>query len=163
MLRARPACASALRYVTVERSAALREAQHELLALEPFEDALGPAVHGEPDEAPRPVPGVGPIVAALPELPAVPLRHGVVLANELLDNLPFRIVERGTRAGSRCAWAWTTATVSSRSCCPRCRSWRPRPTASPAALRSRAARGCRSRGATDEWLVAAGARSPPAG
>jgi len=95
VLRARPACASALRYVTVERSAALREAQHELLALEPFEDALGPAVHEDPDEAPRPVPGVGPIVAALPELPAVPLRHGVVLANELLDNLPVRLVERG--------------------------------------------------------------------
>jgi NADH dehydrogenase [ubiquinone] 1 alpha subcomplex assembly factor 7 len=95
VLRAVPACAPALRYVTVERSAALRDAQHELLAVEPFEDALGPAVHEEPGEAPRPVPGVGPIVGALPELPAVPLRHGVVLANELLDNLPFRIVERG--------------------------------------------------------------------
>ena len=36
---------------------------------------------------------MGPIVTALDELPAVPL-DGVVLANELLDNLPFRIVER---------------------------------------------------------------------
>ena len=98
VLRSQPACAPALRYVTVERSAALRDAQHELLPLEPFEDALGPAVHEEPDEAPRPVPGVGPIVCALPELPAVRLRHGVVLANELLDNLPFRVVERGERA-----------------------------------------------------------------
>ncbi len=45
------------------------------------------------DDAPLPVTGMGPIVTALDELPAVPL-DGVVLANELLDNLPFRIVER---------------------------------------------------------------------
>jgi SAM-dependent MidA family methyltransferase len=94
VLRAVPECAPALRYVTVERSAALRESQRELLALEPFEDALGPAVRDEPDEAPHPVAGVGPIVSALAELPAMALRDGVVLANELLDNLPFRIVER---------------------------------------------------------------------
>ena len=36
---------------------------------------------------------MGPIVTALDELPAVAL-DGVVLANELLDNLPFRVVER---------------------------------------------------------------------
>ncbi len=40
-----------------------------------------------------PVTGMGPIVTALDDLPAVPL-DGVVLANELLDNLPFRVVER---------------------------------------------------------------------
>lgn len=94
VLRAAPACAPALRYVMVERSVALREAQRELLPLEPFEDALGPAARDDPDEAPHPVPGVGPIVSALPELPAVAVRRGVVLANELFDNLPFRIVER---------------------------------------------------------------------
>src|SRR5207247_258522 len=44
--------------------------------------------------AARPVAGVGPIVAALPELPALEIESGVVVANELLDNLPFRIVER---------------------------------------------------------------------
>ena len=38
-------------------------------------------------------PGPGPIVTSLDELPAAPV-DGVVLANELLDNLPFRIVER---------------------------------------------------------------------
>lgn len=94
VLRARPECEPALRYVTVERSAALREVQHELLALEPFEDALGPAARDALDDSLDPVPGVGPIVCALGELPAVSLRNGVVFANELLDNLPFRIVER---------------------------------------------------------------------
>jgi SAM-dependent MidA family methyltransferase len=94
VLRAEPECAGALRYVLVERSAALRAAQRELLAIEPADRALGPAVRVEPDEAPRPVMGVGPIVTALPELPALEIPEGVVLANELLDNLPFRIVER---------------------------------------------------------------------
>ena len=60
--------------------------------MEPFEDALGPVVRTD-DDAPLPVTGMGPIVTALDELPAVAL-DGVVLANELLDNLPFRIVER---------------------------------------------------------------------
>jgi SAM-dependent MidA family methyltransferase len=94
VLRARPACAPALRAVLVERSAALRAAQRELLSLEPADRALGPAVQDEPDEAPRPIEGIGPIVTSLPELPALELPDGVVIANELLDNLPFRIVER---------------------------------------------------------------------
>jgi Uncharacterized conserved protein len=93
VLAAAPRCAPALRYVLVERSAALRQAQSEGLPLEPAEIALGPAVAPEPDEAPEPVPGLGPIVTTLPHLPATPL-VGVVVANELFDNLPFRIVER---------------------------------------------------------------------
>ena len=92
VLAAEPECERALRYVLVERSPALRAAQHELLRVEPFEDALGPVVRTD-DDAPLPVTGMGPIVTALDELPAVAL-DGVVLANELLDNLPFRIVER---------------------------------------------------------------------
>ena len=92
VLAAEPECERALRYVLVERSAALREAQRELLRVEPFEDALGPVVRTD-DDAPLPVTGMGPIVTALDELPAVAL-DGVVIANELLDNLPFRIVER---------------------------------------------------------------------
>jgi SAM-dependent MidA family methyltransferase len=94
VLRARPECASALRYVLVERSAALRAVQRELLAIEPADRALGPAVRVEPDEAPRPVTGIGPLATSLPELPALEIPAGVVIANELLDNLPFRIVER---------------------------------------------------------------------
>jgi SAM-dependent MidA family methyltransferase len=96
VLAATPACAPALRYVLVERSEALRQAQRELLTVEPFDEAFGP---GRPDpddpDDPRPVPvtGLGPIVSALDELPAVHV-DGVVLANELLDNLPFRLVER---------------------------------------------------------------------
>jgi len=96
VLAAAPDCASALRYVLVERSSGLRAAQRELLTVEPFEDALGPMMRDDED-APVPVTGMGPIVTALDDLPAVPLA-GVVLANELLDNLPFRVVER--RAGT---------------------------------------------------------------
>jgi SAM-dependent MidA family methyltransferase len=98
VLRAEPECARALRYVLVERSAALRAAQRELLTLEPADRAFGPAepIEGdvEAEEAPRPVAGAGPIVTALPELPALEIEAGVFVANELLDNLPFRIVER---------------------------------------------------------------------
>ena len=95
VLRAAPACAPALRYVLVERSAALREAQAAHLPLEPAALALGPAVAPEPDEPAVPVPGTGPVVTALADLPATPL-PGVVVANELLDNLPVRLVERGS-------------------------------------------------------------------
>jgi NADH dehydrogenase [ubiquinone] 1 alpha subcomplex assembly factor 7 len=103
VLAATPECSTALRYVLVERSAWLRAAQRDLLTVEPFEDALGPVVRDE-DEASVPVTRMGPIVTALDDLPAVPL-DGVVFANELLDNLPFRIVER--RAG-----AWSEVRVA---------------------------------------------------
>ena len=95
VLRAEPRCAPALRYVLVERSAGLRAAQAEQLPLEPAELVLGPAVPPEPDEEPVGIPGSGPMVTALEELPAGPAT-GVVVANELADNLPFRIVERTT-------------------------------------------------------------------
>ena len=98
VLRAEPACARALRYVLVERSDALRAAQRDLLTLEPADRMFGPAEpaegEGEYDETPIPVTGLGPIVTSLPELPALEIGSGVVLANELLDNLPFGIVER---------------------------------------------------------------------
>jgi SAM-dependent MidA family methyltransferase len=74
--------------VLVERSAALREAQPKLLRLEPPDEAFGPYVAG-PD-APVPVPGSGPVITSIDELPGVEL-EGVVIANELLDNLPFGI------------------------------------------------------------------------
>jgi SAM-dependent MidA family methyltransferase len=93
VLRAAPRCARALRLVLVERSRALRDEQRERLEIEPVEDALGPALPGADGEAPLPVERAGPIVTALDELPAIGL-EGVVLANELLDNLPFRLVER---------------------------------------------------------------------
>ncbi len=92
VLRAEPDCAPALRYVLVERSAALRERQRELLVVEPFEHALGPS-SPDLDGVPESVGGSGPIVSALEELPALSV-DGVVIANELLDNLPFDVAER---------------------------------------------------------------------
>ena len=93
VLRAAPRCAPALRYVLVERSARLRAAQAEHLSLEPAELVLGPAVPLEPDEEPVAIEGSGPMVTALEDLPAGPA-IGIVVANELADNLPCRIVER---------------------------------------------------------------------
>lgn len=94
VLRAETECSPALRYVLVERSPALRRLQHEGLPLEPPEDVLGPAVKlGDDDDDPEPVPGTGPIVTQTEELPALGFT-GVIVANELLDNLPFRIAER---------------------------------------------------------------------
>ena len=93
VLRGTPECAPALRYVLVERSTALRDAQRELLTIEPFEHALGPSSPGIGGDASVPVARTGPIVTALDELPAITF-DGVILANELLDNLPFDVVER---------------------------------------------------------------------
>ena len=91
MLDAAPACASALRYVCVERSAALREAAGELLPVEPATNIFGAVVSGDDDV--HVITGTGPVVAVLDDLPLVPVT-GVVLANELLDNIPFRLLER---------------------------------------------------------------------
>ena len=70
ILRAEPQCLPALRYVLVERSAALR-ARHEPLL----------TVTG------------GSQVSSQAELPTEPLGAGMVIANELLDNLAFQILE----------------------------------------------------------------------
>ncbi len=93
VLGAQLRCGPALRYVLVERSEALRDAHHEHLRIEPAAEVLGPAVRPDPEEAPEPVPGTGPIVTTLADLPAGTF-PGVVVANELFDNLPFRVVER---------------------------------------------------------------------
>ncbi|MEX0664444.1 MAG: SAM-dependent methyltransferase [Acidimicrobiia bacterium] len=94
VLRAGPGCAPALRYVLIERSARLRAEQRELLTLEPADEALGPfARRADLDEPLEAVPGSGPIVSSLDDLPAMSL-DGVVIANELLDNLPVHLVER---------------------------------------------------------------------
>ncbi|HEX5613585.1 MAG TPA: SAM-dependent methyltransferase [Acidimicrobiia bacterium] len=98
VLRAGPACAPALRYVMVERSAALRTAQRELVRVEPADEAFGPYVEG-PDDERTIAPGSGPVVTAIAELPALEV-EGVVIANELLDNLPFGVAVR--RDGGWC-------------------------------------------------------------
>jgi SAM-dependent MidA family methyltransferase len=97
VLDAAPACAPALRYVCVERSAALRARIDELLAVEPAANVFGAVVSG--DDEVHHISGTGPVVAVLDDLPYVPVT-GVVLANELLDNIPFRLVERTRRGWS---------------------------------------------------------------
>jgi SAM-dependent MidA family methyltransferase len=90
VLAAGPACAPALRYVLVERSALQRERHREHLPIDPPALAFGP----EDDDSPLPQPSRrGPIVVSLAELPR-PASPCVVLANELLDNLPFDLWER---------------------------------------------------------------------
>jgi NADH dehydrogenase [ubiquinone] 1 alpha subcomplex assembly factor 7 len=94
VLRSAPTCAPALRCVLIERSTALREAARELLSIEPADEVLGPFFAPQSgDDPPEPIPGTGPLVTALDDLPAVPM-VGVVCANELLDNLPVHLVER---------------------------------------------------------------------
>jgi SAM-dependent MidA family methyltransferase len=81
VLDAAPACASGLRWVCVERSPTLRAAAADALAVEPAGQVLGgPA-------------GRGPVVTVVDELPTGPF-SGLVVANELLDNLPPVIAER---------------------------------------------------------------------
>jgi SAM-dependent MidA family methyltransferase len=94
-----PACASALRYLLVERSERLRARQPLALAIEPAATVLGPMAPSDEDEfdGPQVLPGGGPRIASLGGLPVGPIT-GVVLANELLDNLPFALFER-TAAG----------------------------------------------------------------
>ncbi len=97
ILAAEPRCAPALRYLLVERSERLRARQPSVLPVEPAATVLGPVAPAddEDDDGAPVLPGGGPRVASLSELPVGPFT-GVVLANELLDNLPFAILERTT-------------------------------------------------------------------
>jgi SAM-dependent MidA family methyltransferase len=93
VLRARPECVHALRYVLVERSAALRTEQRTRLPIDPPDEALGPFVRRDGQDEPIPAVSAGPVVAALDELPAIGASNVLVIANELLDNLPFGIAD----------------------------------------------------------------------
>lgn len=73
VLAASPRCADALRYVLVERSASQRVAHHEHLSIEPPSSMAMRRRRG-------------PVVTSLAELPNLRFT-GVVIANELLDNL----------------------------------------------------------------------------
>lgn len=91
VLAAAPACAPALRYVLVERSAAQRRLHAQGLPLEDPALAFAPV---DPDtETPVPEAPKGPICVSLADLPRL-TGPSVVLANELLDNLPFGLAER---------------------------------------------------------------------
>lgn len=97
VLAAAPDCAAALRYVLVERSAAQRRLQAATLRLEEPALAFAPV---DPDtEAPVAGSPPGPICVSLAELPRV-VGPAVVVANELLDNLPVALAER--RDGGWC-------------------------------------------------------------
>ncbi|MFO7281239.1 MAG: SAM-dependent methyltransferase [Thermoanaerobacterales bacterium] len=97
VLAATPACSPALRYVLVERSAAQRRLHAERLRLEDPALAFPPV---DPDtEVPVAEAPEGPICVSLAAMPRLP-GPAVVLANELLDNLPFGLAER--RGGSWC-------------------------------------------------------------
>jgi SAM-dependent MidA family methyltransferase len=94
VLAANLACAPALRYVLVERSAALRARQADHLALEDPALAFAPdRAEDEDGELHPPEVATGPIVVSLDSMPRL---HGsaIVIANELLDNLPVDILER---------------------------------------------------------------------
>jgi SAM-dependent MidA family methyltransferase len=91
VLAAAPECAPTLRYVLVERSARLRERHGEYLALESAAHAFAPDRDENDDEQRPPDLPTGPIVVSLSELPRVGAH--VVLANELLDNLPVDLLE----------------------------------------------------------------------
>ncbi len=94
--RSQPRCLRSLRYVLVERSRALRAEQGERLPLVDAAQCFGPyarAAGADDDDSPEPVLGTGPWFAQLDTMPARKV-EGVLLANELLDNLPFGIAER---------------------------------------------------------------------
>ena len=89
---AEPACANALRYVLVERSSSQRSLHAEHL----------PGWQGEPDDIDEWIArdeGGGPAFASSSHPPRS--ITGVVLANELLDNLAFDVVRRSGRGFER--------------------------------------------------------------
>lgn len=117
VLAAGPRCAPALRYLLVERAASLRDAQVGQLTLELPAFVLGPTAGATPapagaaappagvtaptagvevddDGEPHPERNRGPLAASLVDFPAGPY-VGLVLANELLDNLACDLMERG--------------------------------------------------------------------
>src|SRR5262249_4333872 len=84
-------CTDALTYVLVERSAVLRRRQREHSAF--VDPALALPPPGDDPSVPTDGPDRGLRLVSLAELPRVAIR-GVVLANELLDNLPFGLLVR---------------------------------------------------------------------
>ncbi|MGQ0434290.1 MAG: SAM-dependent methyltransferase [Microthrixaceae bacterium] len=92
ILHAQPRCSGALRYVLVERSESQRAKHADRLPLEEAASAFASAPALD-DEQPTMAAPAGPIVVSLAQLPRLP-GPCVVLANELLDNIPFRLVER---------------------------------------------------------------------
>lgn len=95
VLRAKPACFEAMRYVMVERSELLRSQQKETLRAVVSEETFAENSDSKIFSLatlPRSVPNSESSESALSRSkPFAPF--GMVIANELLDNLPFRILE----------------------------------------------------------------------
>ena len=90
LLELGPACLDALRIVLVEDDRTLRERHAEHLSIESPALILGPvAPSDDPDEGSRPLPGIGPLVTSLTELPALSTSSaGVVIAYGWLSHQP---------------------------------------------------------------------------
>lgn len=93
VLAAEPTCTHALRYLLVETSEAMRALHRarKLPLVEAAEVLAAVSAAGEDGDVTA-VKGQGPLCASLPVLPAVPMH--VIVANELLDNLPFDVLEK---------------------------------------------------------------------
>jgi SAM-dependent MidA family methyltransferase/signal transduction histidine kinase len=98
VVHAQPACARALRYVLVEPSAPQRASHADRLSLEDPAAAFASVAEPDDDEPSVRAPQ-GPIVVSLQQLPRLP-GPCIVLANELLDNLPFGLAERTVQGWS---------------------------------------------------------------
>jgi SAM-dependent MidA family methyltransferase len=91
VLLAQPECSSALRWLLVERSPAMRELQHaRKLPLVDSSQVMGVVAANRVDDELVTERGQGPLVAQLSEMPVGPQIH-IVLANELLDNISFDV------------------------------------------------------------------------
>ncbi len=92
ILRAAPSCAAELRYVLVDVAEPMRALHrtHRLPLVEPPELLGQVGVDADGDRVIAA--GQGPLVASMSSLPTESLH--VILANELLDNLPFDIAQR---------------------------------------------------------------------
>lgn len=90
LLKLGPACLDALRIVLVEADRTLRERHAEHLSIESPALILGPvAPSDDPDEGNRPLPGIGPLVTSLAELPVLSTSSaGVVIAYGWLSRQP---------------------------------------------------------------------------
>jgi SAM-dependent MidA family methyltransferase len=101
ILNAKPVCAPALRYLMIDSSPAMRDIARarKLPLVESWEVLAGFSETSADDDEPIegfddrvPVPRQGPLVASLSALPTSSVH--IVLANELLDNIPFDIARR---------------------------------------------------------------------
>ncbi len=91
ILAAEPKCLTALRYVLVDRVEQQRDRQARRLPLVPAAEAFAASAEDRDGEIVPPA-ADGPLLVALEALPRQ-IDTGVIIANELLDNLPVDIVE----------------------------------------------------------------------